>query len=75
MRKGRRYVLVVEVPLWADEADGVRRLRALLKRLCRGYQIHCVKAEPIDEPQPPTPDGEYCYPIANPVPPPLVTTK
>lgn len=61
MSKGRCYTLTVETPHWGDEADSIRRLRALLKRLGRGYGVRCVDAKPIEQPRIPNPDGEYSY--------------
>jgi hypothetical protein len=58
--KGRRYIVTLEAPHWVDEADGIRRLRAMLKRLGRGYGLHCVEVR-VDEPHVPNPDGDYSY--------------
>jgi hypothetical protein len=59
---GQRYIVTLEAPHWGDEADGIRRLRAMLKRLGRGYGLHCIEVrtdEPFD------PDGA---PAAEPQP-------
>ena len=44
MTNGRRYTVTLETPSWGDEADGMRRLQAMLKRLGRGYGLRCVAA-------------------------------
>jgi hypothetical protein len=75
MPKSHRYAVVLETPSWGDEADHVRRLRAMLKRLGRGYGLRCVEVKPAFEPQPPKPDGEYCYPFSNHTAPELTNSK
>jgi hypothetical protein len=52
MPKSPRFNLVIEVPHWASEADGIRRRRAMLKRLSRSCGVHCVSVVPADEHQP-----------------------
>lgn len=56
-----RYSVILETPAWGDNADGIRRLRAMLKRLGRGYGLRCVEVKPASEPQTPNPKGEYSY--------------
>ena len=34
------------------DPDGIRRLRAALKRLLRGYGLRCIAVEPVVEPEP-----------------------
>jgi hypothetical protein len=61
MSSGRRYTVILETPHWGDEADSIRRLRAMLKRLGRGYGVRCVDARPAEQPPITNPDGEYSY--------------
>ena len=49
MHNGRRYTVTLETPHWGDEADGIRRLRAMLKRLGRGYGLRCLELQPVEE--------------------------
>jgi hypothetical protein len=68
MPKSHRYAVVLESPSWGDEADHVRRLRAMLKRLGRGYGLRCVELRPIEQPQSATPSDEYAYQFPNSTP-------
>jgi hypothetical protein len=63
MSSGRRYNVILETPHWGDEADGIRRLRAMLKRLGRGYGLRCVDVQPVEDPRTPSADGDYSYPL------------
>jgi hypothetical protein len=54
MPNNRRYALIVETQSLGDDADGIRQLRALLKRLGRGYRVHCISAKPVEPPQQPS---------------------
>lgn len=43
----RRVALLVEIP--ADDDQGVRRLRSLLKAMLRCWGIRCVAARPPEQ--------------------------
>jgi hypothetical protein len=58
MKTGARYTVILETPSWGDEADGIRRMRAMLKRIGRGYGLRCIDVKPADEPPHPDPDVE-----------------
>ncbi len=64
MSNSRHYVVTLETPSWGDEADGVRRLRAMLKRLARGYGLRCVSAEPAQPSKNPLPETNPRRPLA-----------
>jgi hypothetical protein len=51
--------VTLETPSWGGESDGIRRLRAMLKRLGRGYGLRCVDVRPADKSGMPNPDGQY----------------
>lgn len=59
----RRYILILEAPSWADEAGAVRLLRAMLKRLARGYGLRCVEARPAVPTQHRQSTDDYAYPF------------
>ena len=42
-----RFMLIIEAPE-ATNDEAVRRLRALLKALLRGYRLRCVEAKRVD---------------------------
>ena len=44
-----RYQLLLEVQHQADDPDGTRRLRMLLKRMLRSFGLRCITATPVDE--------------------------
>lgn len=49
-----RYQLLIEVQHQADDPDGTRRLRLVLKRLLRSFGLRCVTVTPVPEPNPTT---------------------
>lgn len=57
MPNAQRFTVTLEAPPWASDADGYRRLRAMLKRLARGYRLHCVDVRPVGSERPPIPAG------------------
>jgi len=50
-KAAERYALTLRAEPRAGDPDGTRRLRALLKRLLRGYGFRCTRIDVID-PQP-----------------------
>ena len=48
MPNAQRYTVILEAPPWSDQPDGLRHLRAMLKRLGRGYGLACVDVRPAE---------------------------
>lgn len=48
MPTGPKFTVTLEAPRWPTDAAGIRRLRAMLKRLGRGYGLRCVDMRPAE---------------------------
>jgi hypothetical protein len=49
MKVKARYVLIIEAEHRADDPNGMRRLRLLLKRALRAFGLRCIEVKPVDE--------------------------